>query len=115
MTNEHLQEAKKLEAYISFHNKYYEELLKKVSSMQESIKYFKSEGLTSYDTEAAIELKPAENKTEVKISSIRILNSSQLGVGYLDFRPKALIEYVKIEAQYHFQKAEEYKRKLNRL
>jgi len=120
MTNEKLQKAKVLEGLINYHDGQKKDLTDKAKRVQQYINGGHIRDNSEYLQNVHANLTKCEAKekddiTNIVFSTISLGNGSQVGVGYVNIRPKALISYMQTEAWYHYHEAEKYKRELNRL
>lgn len=121
MTKDQLKRAKELEALIRYHAFQAGDLKSKANELEANISKKNLSGEKEYVLASEIVgMKPKEKADlgDTKFwtwEAVRISNGSSVGIGSANIRPKALVSYLRTEAQYHYQEAKKYGRELDRL
>lgn len=119
MTDLQLQEAKIAEAFIKYHAKESDKLNKSIDIIKKQINKGQIKPEAAYyiphDVAAVVVDMEEQDREEVIAFSTYRIGNRNYDMGLVNIRPAALVTYLETEAQYHFQKAEEYRRKLARI
>lgn len=124
MTTANLLKAKNLEGRINYHKRLSNALNDKANTLQghcnailrTATEYdMGDEGLAKLEGKEYKDEDDVKGKTKVVFDTYTLSKNSHTGIGTVTFRPKALVSYLKTEAQYHDQEAKKYQRELARL
>lgn len=121
MTKEQLIKGKELGELIKYHDEQSLYLEKRATELERylSVKYIRELSEYKLNGSGVVEMKPNEveenGEKVLKWECVTLKNSGYVGIGSVNIRPKALVSYLRIEAQYHDQEAKKYGRELKRL
>lgn len=118
MDSEKLKKGKQLEALINYHDGQHKGFESKITDLRG---YLSSDVLQeNTDFEFNVEegkgsiIEDGNGEKRVMIDYFSLKRSGYTGM-HINFRPKALITYLEIEKQYHYQEMKKFERELKRL